>query len=319
MYYFIYLIKAVAVILISNSHLNGFYPSDALAAGGSLGNVLFFLCSGYLLKNIKQPFLKWYKKRFIRLYLPYWIFFIFYGFFVPLIFNISDLFKIYLFPTKCWFISAIACFYVGYYIIFSTKIKKYFKVLFSGFILTYLLCYILFADKTIWYVESDGYFKWLFYFPILILGGYLDEIKIKKLNQKKLVVINIVSFTFFFGIKIMFQINEFFYCFQFMTQLFSLLWGLSFFYICQKNEKHISNKKTSPLIRFTTVVANASLEIYITQGLAIKIAKQIIFPLNVLLAFVGMIFTGIVLKLIIDCIYKLLANIKTNKEKNNGK
>ena len=54
MFGFIYLLKALASILITNSHLGNMYPSEFMALGGSFGNGLFFFCiSGFLLVNIK--------------------------------------------------------------------------------------------------------------------------------------------------------------------------------------------------------------------------------------------------------------------------
>ena len=52
--FFIDFIKCLAVALIINSHLDPIYPHSALATGGALGNSLFFIASGYLLKDKKK-------------------------------------------------------------------------------------------------------------------------------------------------------------------------------------------------------------------------------------------------------------------------
>lgn len=74
MYEFIYLIKTLAAILICNSHMGELYPISAMAVGGSLGNSLFFIVSGFLIstKTEMGP-VRWYLKRCSRLYPSYWI------------------------------------------------------------------------------------------------------------------------------------------------------------------------------------------------------------------------------------------------------
>ena len=41
-FYFITLLRALATIIITNAHYTGIYPSDIIANGGLLGDVLFF-------------------------------------------------------------------------------------------------------------------------------------------------------------------------------------------------------------------------------------------------------------------------------------
>lgn len=53
---FIVLVRAIAAIVITNSHYTGVYPTDLIANGGLLGDVLFFAVSGYCLSNIKDAF-----------------------------------------------------------------------------------------------------------------------------------------------------------------------------------------------------------------------------------------------------------------------
>ena len=44
-YLFIILIRAIAAITITNAHYTGVYPTDLIANGGLLGDVLFFAVS----------------------------------------------------------------------------------------------------------------------------------------------------------------------------------------------------------------------------------------------------------------------------------
>ena len=46
MFVFIEFLRALATCLITNSHYTGIYPSDIIANGGMIGNVIFFAVSG---------------------------------------------------------------------------------------------------------------------------------------------------------------------------------------------------------------------------------------------------------------------------------
>jgi len=66
MIFFITVLRALAACLITNSHYTGIYPSDIIANGGLIGDIIFFAVSGYCLYNVKENFIKWYGKRIIR-------------------------------------------------------------------------------------------------------------------------------------------------------------------------------------------------------------------------------------------------------------
>lgn len=70
MVFFITLLRALAACLITNAHYVGVYPTDLIANGGLIGDIIFFAVSGYCLCNIKGNFVRWYSKRVVRCYLP---------------------------------------------------------------------------------------------------------------------------------------------------------------------------------------------------------------------------------------------------------
>ena len=69
---FIEVVRAIATMLIANSHFNGVYPTDLLSFGGGFGLALFYMISGFLLANIKPnaKLTSWYTKKVVRLYIP---------------------------------------------------------------------------------------------------------------------------------------------------------------------------------------------------------------------------------------------------------
>lgn len=59
------ILKCLAAIIITNSHMDILYPCcKALATGGAIGDALFFFCSGFtLFLGRMGRFDNWYKRR----------------------------------------------------------------------------------------------------------------------------------------------------------------------------------------------------------------------------------------------------------------
>jgi peptidoglycan/LPS O-acetylase OafA/YrhL len=64
------ILKFIAAIFITNSHMEALYhPYEILATGGAIGDVLFFFCSGFtLFLGRMDRFDNWYKRRINRIY-----------------------------------------------------------------------------------------------------------------------------------------------------------------------------------------------------------------------------------------------------------
>lgn len=64
------ILKCIAAIVITNSHMELLYGKySVLATGGAIGDVLFFFCSGFtLFLGKKGRFDNWYKRRINRIY-----------------------------------------------------------------------------------------------------------------------------------------------------------------------------------------------------------------------------------------------------------
>ena len=108
------LMRFLAVILITNSHIGPLYPPHLqfLSTGGALGNSLFFFCSGFALylSNRDTGFAPWAIRRFTRIYPSLWIFMTvcFLGGIQS--FRLPDI----IIPTF-WFLQAIFVFYVFFF------------------------------------------------------------------------------------------------------------------------------------------------------------------------------------------------------------
>lgn len=73
LYQFVYWLRAIAAVMITNSHYADIWPISAMAFGGHFGNCIYFFLSGFCLYKIKDSFPKWYLKRIIRVYPAVWI------------------------------------------------------------------------------------------------------------------------------------------------------------------------------------------------------------------------------------------------------
>ena len=188
--------RSIAIVLILNSHLDGFWRSSFLASGGSLGNTMFFFISGISLlkqinlKNFNEIFskstFKWLKKRFVRIYIPLWYYLIIFSGLALILptnlftYKINYNFHNFIYPTDYWFISELLILYLITPLMFLFHKKGYSKTIFLVVFTIYLLYYfklIITNQASGLFVESSG-LRYIFYCLI-----YLFSLKILNLYQ----------------------------------------------------------------------------------------------------------------------------------------
>lgn len=94
MIFFVTVLRALAACIITNAHYTGVYPTDLIANGGLLGDVMFFAVSGFCFAKVKEPFPKWYFKRLVRILPVVWLITAIYG--IVGLFEIEFTFKVVL-------------------------------------------------------------------------------------------------------------------------------------------------------------------------------------------------------------------------------
>lgn len=116
-------LRALAAIIITNSHYTGVYPTDLIANGGLLGDVIFFAVSGFCLYNIKMDFGKWYLRRIVRVYPAPVIITAVYMLFglYERCEGINGFFGWFIYPTNYHFVASIVVLYIPFYIVASIK------------------------------------------------------------------------------------------------------------------------------------------------------------------------------------------------------
>ena len=171
-YEYIYFLKFIAILLITNSHFKPVYDGalSQFAFGGAMGCALFFFCSGYTLACSRfDDFKKWMGKRIIRIYPTLWLINI-----LGYIFTGESVYWYdYLFPLNqnYWFLQAILVFYVLFYFIMK-YIKEHLKLVILCLIFPFLLTYVM-SENHMWiidYAAQPNRLHWYFYFAIMLAG-----------------------------------------------------------------------------------------------------------------------------------------------------
>lgn len=174
------LVRCLAILLVTNSHLDRLYPIPQLATGGALGNALFFAASGYGLalsyRSAPISFPSWYWQRLTRLYPS--VFIVMAAFELGVLrgwshWTLSDYIEVFLWPTPAWFISAILIFYAGSYPFIRLNNRVAYLWGLAMLAVLYFWCYVTQVDLTHYSIEGPTRFKWIFYFALMLVGGFL--------------------------------------------------------------------------------------------------------------------------------------------------
>lgn len=310
---FITWIKALAAILITNSHLGHVYPVEALATGGLIGNLLFFAVSGYCLYNIKLPFHKWYIKRLLRIYPAVWIATI-----VCLalgtyhIDSLTQGIRLFLYPTYYHFIASILILYVPFYAVarHSGRVQnpqRYLAIIGGLLAITYMLVYTIVYDTSYYHIDTVEEPMILFlYFAAMLMGAWLR-------TQSEPQVINwlvpmglFISLGIYAYTKLSVSNGLISPKYQYLNQIsiLVLIWMLL------QTGRHINPVlKTIPtfLRKSAAFISAITLEIYLVQYLVLRstVVQGTTFPCNLLISIAGIASSAYLLHLIVKKIQHL--------------
>lgn len=310
MVFFIDFLRALAACLITNAHYEGVYPTDIIANGGLIGDILFFCCSGYCLFNVKLNFYKWYPKRLYRIYVPVIVITLIYLLVGLYSFEDRNIFEWLIYPTNYHFIASIVILYIPYY--FCVKInclRNHLPQLMIIVFVLWLLIYFIFYDKSYYHIDDvhEHMTKFLF-FESMLLGGLFRKNDEKLRNNFKIIypVITVIIFGIYFASKLFFSRYGSYSYLQFINQIiiFALLFFvmLTFAGLDSKLEKIPSGIKK--VIGF---ISDITLEIYIVQYALIDLIKSFNtkFPVNWILLTLSIIAAAAALHYLCKGIYSL--------------
>lgn len=291
MYSFIELLRALAALLITNSHFDGVYPWD-ISWGGCPGVSLFFAISGFLLvKSVqRENFLPWWVKKVIRLYIPLTV--------VNIITVLVGFRKVsislLLFPItiNLWYVPAIILLYIPYFFILREYggLKEFKEKIVIIVVVIYIIVYVL-RFRNAFFVEKEIGFRLLYGFAAMMLGSIIYD---KKDNDKLKIMrclwllLGIASCGGFLIMKLFMNRIMLFMKLQFMTQVFSVAFACFMILAGLGYEPKIQGFMKTWIGRILAMISRCSLEIYLVQFAIIGFFKSMVFPLNFVLI-VGMI------------------------------
>ena len=305
MIFFITFLRALAACFITNSHYAGIYPTDLIANGGLIGDVLFFAVSGYCLYNVKydlsvRGFAGWYGKRIWRVYPPVLIMTALYMAFGAYKLSEHGLVWWYLYPTYYHFVASIIVLYIPFFFVMRIKALKENLVPIMGVLgIVWLAVYLLFYDKTYYHIDTvrEPMIRFLF-MESMLLGAWFRHNDKKLRNCFRAIDpgIVLISFCVYFASKLLFSRRASLANLQFLNQI-AIIVLLYFLFRTFCGLDGRLEKLPVPLKRVIQFLSDMTLEIYVVQYVLIDVVRslKLFFPLNWLLLTAGILLVAFVL------------------------
>ena len=331
MFEFIIYLKALATMLITNSHFDAIYPISQLSMGGSIGNSIFFWVSGYCLANIKSRGSivvdggAWYLHRLWRIYLPCVVAVLintFYRYTIHIATpNLKEILGNIVNPTVgFWFVQAILGLYILYYITVRLLDNGTlsFKVVFITIGVIYTISYVLCVDKSYISIEQDSLFKWIYYFAVMMLGFYCKKKKRSNApNKVGLLIVCSAMFMIFYGLQFVIKRYTVLLPFQFIIHVEEVVFIYYITYLFENLESFfVKIKHKTAISKIADSLAKITLEIYLVQMVVIDLcAEHLVFPLSFVVAVVGIYVYAIIVNAISTQIRRIVEKIVIRKKK----
>jgi hypothetical protein len=294
------ILKAIAAILITNSHMKILYhPYEIFATGGAIGDVLFFFCSGFtLFLKPMGRFDNWYKKRINRIY-----FTVFAWAILATLFFGKDQNIIYLFiHGGDWFVSCIMIYYILLYLISKFMSEKLIITFIASSIII-IIWYLVIKKPDNYNMYGSTYFKWGHYFLFMLFGAILG------ISKKKLTYSFKYDFLKLTGCVVIFYVILYLskkYTLFEEIQIISLLplMGITFYFYKVANSNFLNKIYIHPFSgSIIRIIAGLCLEIYLVQKALFTNTMNHIFPLNLIIMFLIILIAAYILR----CLSRIFA------------
>lgn len=302
------ILKCIAALLITNSHMELLYGKySVLATGGSIGDVLFFFASGFtLFKGRMARFDNWYKRRINRIYPTVFTWAIIGSF----AFGCQNDMKHTVINGGGWFVTCIMIYYIILWLIRKIAEDKL-GWAFAVASTVVVVSYFFFDRPQGWGMYGATYYKWIHYFLFMLLGAIIG-----KMPKQRFKFCLLHDFT-----KLLFCIAFFYVIYiatlrvQYIAQwqivsLLPLLGTTYYFYKvcnCSQLKRCYDNRYVGWCIKF---IGGLCLEIYIVQHILFTDAMNYIFPLNILI----MLLIIFVVAYLLRCVSRIFAQTFKDEE-----
>lgn len=287
MFGFIEILKAIAAILITNSHFGHIWPISAMATGGMLGDVIFFAVSGFCLYNLKQSFPIWYLKRIFRIYPVVWL--VTAIALVAGLMNVGsawDVAKLFVYPTYYHFIGSIMLLYIFYYVFlflhhrFGVKLQYIMIAVFA----IEIICYLVAFDRTAYKIDvvEDYMAKFLFMESMLVGAFFRERINNSKRSGSIVgaVLALVISVVLYFVSAFAFRRYEILSQFQIISHIVTFAFVIALLNLFVLMEEKNKIRLDNPFGKVIKLLSKTTLEIYLVQYLVYYLLPNMIFPLN---------------------------------------
>lgn len=323
MAFFITFLRAVAACLITNSHYTGIYPTDMLASGGLIGDILFFAVSGWCLYSIRSSFFPWYGRRLLRIYPSVIIASAVYLLVGRYFLSGRSLWQFFVYPTEYRFIASIIVLYIPYYFILKVeKLRRNIPWVMLAIAVVYLLIYCCCYDRSTYHIDNVGEPMIRFLFgESMLLGAWFrrKDDKFRNAFQWWLIPANVILLVAYFVSKVLFTRMQEIAQLQIINQIliFALLYFLFRLFVGLDSKFTAICPAIKKVIEF---IAKLTLEIYVVQNVLITVLRPLFgFPVNWLVITASIIAAAFVLHVVssgvIKGVEKLCARGKAWQEK----
>ena len=316
MIFFITFLRALAACLITNAHYTGIYPTDLIANGGLLGDVLFFAVSGYCLFHVKYPlsvsgFGRWYGRRVLRVYTPVLIMTV--VFMIIGRYRLSDdqgVFWWYVYPTYYHFVSSILILYIPFFFIMKIPALRgrlpLIMIILAGI---WMLLYWTVYDRSFYHIDSvhEPMIRLLF-LESMLLGAWFRQHDGELRNRFRWSGLTgtVILLVVYFASKLSFSGRAALAPLQFVNQ-FAIFALLYFLFRTFSGLDARLEKLPVPVKRVIQFISDMTLEIYVVQYVIIDVIREqsLFFPLNWFALTAAILIAAYILHQIVSAIYKL--------------
>lgn len=258
---FINVMRVIGTVLITNSHFERIWPISALATGGTLGNVIFFLVAGYCYSPKEKNVFSHICVKFVKLYVPIFIIqFLCIVFQVYKFVTVKEMLKICVFPTNYWFFS---CILVGYFFWYTILKHRVSILMVSGI--------TLFVSTVAYIFGGDGVGTvYSFYLAVMGYGIYANQ---KNFVCSRIRLGYVCSFIVVFYVVKYYSTR--YEIIGFLENIIALTAGMLFYLWISSKEDILKGIKSEKFHKAISVIASMTWQIYLVQ---VPILKKMVFP-----------------------------------------
>ena len=305
MIFFIDFLKALAACLITNAHYTGIYPTDLIANGGLIGDILFFAVSGYCLYEVRGTFLKWYSKRIYRCYVSVILMTMLYLFLGFYTLQEHNLFWWLVYPTTYHFVASIVVLYIPYYFVMkSSWLRRRIPMLMCAIFTAAFIYYLFGYDKSYYHIDNvrEPMIRVLFFESMLLGAWFRSNDSHMQEGRWWHIPATAVTFLGYFASKLLFSRFPMLSDFQVLNQvlIFALLY---FLFKTVSSARMVLECLSEQVKRCIRTISRITLEIYVVQYVLIDLIRPVgMFPLNWILLTGSILLSALLLNRVVVCL-----------------